>query len=188
MGVQSRNMNNISTTRKNSPLAENMSMFIDGDTDKLFSGDALIGFDVIDSFCWEPISGELLVANRFQNTHYQTIREFGNEKDVKKYLLGYINFPGTAKDIPSGWMTEMVREKTIAIRTEGSVNNNNDYRRIQKIFNILKEQGAPLDWTVYVLFGESSASRGGFLNDNPKGKLLTYNNLDELELLSEREI
>ena len=159
-----------------------MEDFIDGDKDNLFNGKTLIGFSPIDSFCFNPKTGETLVANRFDNTHYEVIEENG-ESAIEDYILGYINFPGTLGDLPSGWMTEMMQERTISLRYEGSFESNDDYKRVMRTLNFLKKHAAPLDYKVIILFGESQRGRGGFLNDRPNGTIIKYNNLKDLEVI-----
>ena len=172
----------LSRRLKNGYFPGMMEFFIDGDLNQLFNGKTKIGFSVIDSFCFNPRTGELLVASRYEATHEETIKQYG-ESDPKEYVLGYINFPGSSRDIPLGWMTDMMKDRTISVRYEGSFMNKDDYNHVQRALNLIENYGAPKDYPVLVLFGESKSGRGGFLDDRPEGTKLKYNNIHDRELV-----
>jgi hypothetical protein len=187
---QARNSSNIVAAalpdtmrkRREGYLPEILENTVDGDVEKLFDGKTRVGFNEVDSFAFNPRTGELLPCSRFACTHEEIIEEFG-EEDSSKYVLGFINFPGTSRDIPPGWMTEMVKERTISLRYEGSFYDKDDYRRVKDTLDLLVKYGAPLDYKVIILFGESRPSRGGFLDDRPNGTTIRYENLENRKLL-----
>lgn len=131
----------------------------------------------VDEFAYNVKTGEILVGNRYKNSHTQLINIYGTDKDTYNYILGYINHPGTSAGLPAGWMTDMTAEKTISLRLDGSFHSNSDYNKVHRLLDILANNGAPADYGITVLFGENTPGTLGFLNDTPYGKTIHYNNI-----------
>jgi hypothetical protein len=76
-----------------------------------------------------------------------------------------------------------MEEKTISLRYEGSFYDKDDYNRVKSTLDLLVKYGAPLEYRVIVLFGETRRGGGGFMDEHPNGTTIRYDNLGNRELL-----
>lgn len=190
MGVRGTNkiINNLtmtSLTNRNQVVGANippmMVDFIEGDLSKIFNGKTEIGFSQIDAFAYNPRSKELIVSNRYDSSHSQSIEDFGSD-EVNDYILGYINFPGSTDNMPAGWMPEMMKERTISLRIDGAFTDKNSYDRVHKTLDLLEQNGAPSDYKIVILFGGNTSDTGFFL-DNMEATTIRYDNLKNRRLV-----